>query len=546
MPNLMTPEAAKFILTEHDSYYEDKKKLLFAWKSAYMTDFWKQQDRWDESLTIETADGYAFIESYVASLFSKNPAVVVETDLRGEGNPEKAQAVVNDWLRLVRSELKKVATHSLIYGLSCIKLIACDEVDIFKRIQPVVLDPWEVIVDYTATKWEEQRYVGHAYWMPMTEVKKKWPRKQFEAVNREFFFEEIDEGELPSKEPLDQELFQYVRVIEFYSLEDKKVFWYSPQYVNQDKFFDEAPLYLDSIGKPVIPIVPFYFVQAVDKPLEGYSTLKRVYDQLVEINTIRTFQANAVRKASRQWFVRKDALGPEELALIEKGVDGQHIPVADDAWDKGEFHKPVEHTETPKETYEYYENVRFDLDKGSITAPFTRGEATDATATEVTALAAYTSTEIGNLARERDASIEFLAYTYLTILSFFLEEEKNNELVVLNGKSVVIKPKDVRALFRIHALDNAATPLSELAEKQEFMSIIEVLAGLGVPQEVILEELVRKFDLSESFKPENIKEQMQQEVQETETQPRAVATTEPLPTNSPEGVQTVLPNGETI
>ena len=153
--------------------------------------------------------------------------------------------------------------------------------------------------------------------------------------------------------------------------------------------------------------MPFYYNNIPDRPLDGYSSLKRIYDQLFEMNIIRSFQANAVRKASRQWLVKKGELSSEEMAKVTSGVDGLFIEV-DSEEPLDSIIRPVPQQQTPIEVAKYYQDVAMDKDKGSVIAPFTRGEVTKATATEIAALAAYTSSEIGRMARERDACIEHL------------------------------------------------------------------------------------------------------------------------------------------
>jgi hypothetical protein len=141
-----------------------------------------------------------------------------------------------------------------------------------------------------------------------------------------------------------------------------------------------------------------------------------------------------------------------------------------------------------------------DLQRGSVMAPFTRGEATKATATEVTALAAYTSTEVGRLARERDNAIEKMAELYISMMRVFLGED--SDIVLLNGKPEVISANDLQGNFGYYAQDSGSTPISEAIQKQEFMQTVPLLQQLGVPPQQILKELIRVYDLPESLLPE--------------------------------------------
>jgi len=148
-------------------------------------------------------------------------------------------------------------------------------------------------------------------------------------------------------------------------------------------------------------------------------------------------------------------------------------------------------------------------------APFTRGESSRVTATEAVALASYTASEIGRMARERDAMIEQLADVYLNILATFLEEEPTN-LVQIDGKIVSISPEDLRGDFQVFASDQASTPLSDVAAKNQLLMNIPTLVNLGVPALTVLKEVVRVLNLPEEFvlqADQNIKAQQEAQAQ---------------------------------
>ena len=68
------PKTIKTILEAHDKYWEEHKRELYQYKSAYDTDFWdKERLGSDTQILVQTSDGYGYIESYIASLFSRNP-----------------------------------------------------------------------------------------------------------------------------------------------------------------------------------------------------------------------------------------------------------------------------------------------------------------------------------------------------------------------------------------------------------------------------------------------------------------------------------------
>ena len=226
--------------------------------------------------------------------------------------------------------------------------------------------------------------------------------------------------------------------------------------------------------------------------------MKRIYDQLYEMNVIRSFQANAVRKASRQWLVKKGEIDAESMGQITSGIDGLFVEV-DTEEPLDSLIRPVPLQQLSLEVTRYFQEVSKDKDKGSVTAPFMRGEATRATATEIAALAAYSSSEVGRLARERDGVIEYLAKTYLSVLSVFLAEEDEAQLVVLDGEAQVVGVDDIIGDFQVWASDTASTPMSEAVHQQRLLANVPVLQALGVPPQLILREMVRSLKLPEDF-----------------------------------------------
>jgi len=221
-----------------------------------------------------------------------------------------------------------------------------------------------------------------------------------------------------------------------------------------------------------------------------------VYDQFYEKNILRTYWANSVRRDSRQYLYKEGALDEEALAKITAGIDGAMIPVDEPVLDGVIRAVGVEPLSGNFDRYLNY--IEQDINRGSILAPFSRGEATRATATEVTALAQYSASEIGKLARERDNAIERLALVYLRTISL-LTEDNEQAVIEVNQLPKVITVQDLDAKFRIVALDQSSTPLSEALKRSNLVQLLPVLTQLGVSPEKIKEEVVRLYDLPESF-----------------------------------------------
>ncbi len=534
----MTPKILKMTCDVHDKYWKDKRRHLYNYKQAYETEFWDDGDQnglGDFGITIQTSDAYGYIESYIASLFSRNPGVVFKDGLRQRGNKVMAEHLANDFLIRQRSVIEDASRMALIYPMAFAKLMPRESEDIYRRVEMFALPPWEVIVDRQARRWADCRYVGHKYFLPIPEAKNLFGNKQFEAVRKtEYFDREYLNEEDPS---VDTEMFQFIEIVEMYDLINDMMCFWSPNWKGGESFLMSSPIPFENVSKEaVVPIVPLYFNRIPDNPLDGYSAMKRIYDQIYETNLIRTFQANAVRKASRQYLVRKGALDEEQMAQIASGIDGLFIEVDDENINNAVV--PVPQNQTPPELEMYYRQVQNDKDKGNILAPFTRGEATRSTATEIAALASYSSNEIGRLARERDMMIEQLATTYINILRLYLEQSNDKDVIYVDGKPEVVTPQDLAENWVCYAQDQAMTPISESVRKREYIQSIPILAQLGVPQQTLLKELVRALGLPESFY-----EEAQSQMEAQASQAAAAEAAQGVPPDASSLAQQAVPMG---
>lgn len=502
--NKFDVETIRRIYFEHERYWEQMQTELERLKAVYEIKFWDKDKHGmdgESMVLVEVSTGYEFVEQYQASLFAKNPAVVIEHGLRKKGDPNKSQGISNNFLLTIRSILENTSRIGLIYPNAFIKLIPIDSPDVYEKISTVALPPWEVIVDRDAPRWDRQHYTGHVYWLTELEAQAKFGNKQYDLQCKEEFFRKGEKGRNQETE----EIFQYIKVVELYDFVNNKLYWWSPNYSNGDKLLDKADFipFTDYASKPLAPFAPLYYNRIPDMPMVGYSALSRVYDQILEQNVIRTFQANAVRKASRQWLVQKGKLDEEDMAKLTSGTDGAFVEVELDHKETlGGIITPVPHVNTPTEVQTYYNEVTKDKDKGSILAPFTRGEATKASATEASALIFYNSSEIGRLARERDAAIEYLVYLYLNMLAMYVEdarEEGESTRVLLDGEHVSVLPEDLRGDFNIFTADTSSTPMSDLVKKQEFLANIPIMTQLGIQPEKIRREFIRLMGLPEDF-----------------------------------------------
>ena len=519
---MITPEMARRIYDNHEMYWRDRRPEMRRLRNAYLMRYWQRNVSYDANLLIETSRAYELIESFVASLFVRNPSVVVKPDIRGNGDPELTQEVVNTWLIDARREIEDAMRQALIYPWAAIKLCPNDTKDVLRRVELTAVGPWDILVDESAGSWQTQRFVGHRYYVPIEEAKKRYGDRDYAVRTFKRYIDyQDDDDDAPAlrrdEDPIARTIDDYVLVVEFYDLVDERMVVWSPDFDEGDTFlydgieldvgvegidaekFDGIPFRTVS-DRPVVPIVPLYMSREPDEPLRGYSALRRVYDQVVEVNTIRTFQANGIRRAARQWIVEKGLLDEEAMSKIAQGQDGEFIEVeVSPGQDLRTAIAPMPHSPVPAELQVYEQQVDDDFARGSIMAPFTRGEATKATATEITALAAYSASEIGRMARERDAAISHVAQCYAVMLATLLGDD--DEMVRLNDKVQVLSSDDLTGDFGYFAEDSGATPMTEAVRKQELMNLIPVLQALGTPNDVILKNLVRVYGLSEDFLP---------------------------------------------
>lgn len=612
---MIKPNEVRAIYEDHCAYWRDRRPEMRRLRNLYMMKYWKKDTDLNDnvSITVESSRGFETIEGYVASLFTRDPAVTVGPDLRGRGDAQVTQAVSNDFLRRARTAIEHATRIGLVFDCAFLKMHPTPGPDPLQRVEVEAVSPWDVIVDAAAPSWQAQRWVAHRYLIPLDEAKARYGNKKYTPRAFHRFLDEFDgdgmdvllstvsanEGRGGPRDVTPRgpngigaaaggsTVEQFVEVVEFYDLtpgSDALVVW-SPDYANGDRFLyrgvkvqvgsslDVSPdattgagqseeeieeqsevysgiPYRTASGRPMTPIIPMIFTADISAPLRGYSALRRVADYVQEINIIRSYQANSVRKTARQWLIEKGLLDADAAAKIGMGIDGEIIEVElSNGQSLAGSVMPVPHTPMPPELQSYIMAVEGDLARGSILAPFTRGEATRATATEVTALASYSSSEIGRLARTRDEAIAELARVYSVMLSLILGDA--TEPLLVNGKTTLLTADDLTADFKFFATDTGATPLADAAKRRNLVELTGILTQLGVDPQAIRAEIIRLYDLPTSFLGQ---EQEAPVASETGTVPPGAtpAPTVTAPQNaaealasgpSPSGIGPLLPTG---
>ncbi len=536
---MLEPSDIRDICEQHDLYWDQRRDQLRELRRLYMTRFWESETypTLDGILRTEVPKAYAVVESYLGSLYAKNPAVRVEPDLRDRGNPEVAQATANQYLLTIREQLEDATRLALIYPCAFMKLAPVESVDPLKRVSCAALPPWEVIVDATACSWDQQRHVGHVYLMPVAEASERYGKESTEFRTRAYskWIEatgiagkdtmmgiDSNAGAVPDSD-------RWVRIVELYDLQEDRLLVWSPDYGDGDAYLFEGVRvqvgaldpdaeadaetpegeivhettgipYKSASGRPVVPILPLYFSRDPDTPLRGYSLIHRSLDQFREMNVMRTYQAQGVRRMARQWMVRAGFLSEDSAAKIAQGLDGEFVEVdlAPGADLAGNI-LPVPQAPIPGDIAAYATTVDMDIRDAGLLAPFTRGEVTKSTATEQNLLAAYTSSELGRMARIRDAVITGLAQTYNVMLSVVLGDDAEPLALPNPVGPTILSADDLTGDFGYWAVDAGTTPMSDLAKQQSLERLAPILVQLGADPALILEEMVRVFQLPENL-----------------------------------------------
>jgi len=482
---------------------------------------------------VELSDGYALVESYMASLFLKGPAVAVTQGPDEEGDAHTVEAVANRFLWNQQPTIEQLLRQSIIYPFSVLKLGINPKTNgkepkwkpVLDQVDMRVVYPWDVIVDMSATRWDLQRYMGVRLYVPMLEAMERWGNKRWKPAAKNDYLEEVgttSQGSIPilagggkggrdrkeeadryiSSDSKESKSLSWVEVWEVYDMQGGEVVWWSPNLPANDGIVDRVEIpfkYAD--GSPLAPLVPLYIGVNPQYALQGQSTLGRSYDLIWEKTTLRTVEAAAFRRDARIFGSRKGTLSEEAKARLAENKDMSVIEI--DILPEQSVQDALYALPTPtlSPDFERYESkIQQDLDRGNILAPFTRGQATNSTATEIAALTQYTDSEIGRMARCRDRTMELCAETYIRMLHSILEAHPDAKTVItIDGETAVLTAETIEGDFRYAASDQSSTPLSASIRRQRFIEVLPMVRTLATStapiDKVLLEHLVREFDL---------------------------------------------------
>ena len=497
------------IIGAHETYWDSRSAEMRAFSNVYKAQMFgdKTGRMTAEFVTIETSDAYGVVESTVSSLFPKAPSVVVGADVSDKGSPEVAQSAINQFLFDKAIQVETALRYALIFPCSFFKVGLQERDSALDSINMKAVKPWDILLDMDAEQWDDQRFVGHRYYLPFSQAKQQFGSKQGWNAGIKTDFLEAGKKRRSTESSAPEEVseaLQYIEVWEIYDLLEDEMCFYSPNLSTSEGIIEKHKiLFRKGDGSPLAPIVPMYLAHDVHTPLRGMSTVGRQYDAFFEINNLRTVWANGVRRDVRMYLARKGILDEESKAILAENRDMSvvELDIPPDQSPNTAL-SPMGKIPYSSDHSIYKAEIRSDLDRGSLMAPFTRGQATMATATEISAMAEYTASEIGKQAKGRDEAIRMVAEVYLSLLTHLLETQPKGakkEVVLLNKKPIVLTPEHFSAKFKIVAADGSSTPISGLIQKQQLTELAPMLMQLGVPQQAILEEIVNAYNLPEKF-----------------------------------------------
>ena len=126
MPNYkLLPQTVAAITSRSKEYWDKQRPELFRLKQCYETRMWDDRMGYDDrnftsmaGINVEVPVGYETVETLMASLFTRQPGVVIRPGIQGSGSPEKAEALINNWTMRNRRVIEDAARLALIYPMS--------------------------------------------------------------------------------------------------------------------------------------------------------------------------------------------------------------------------------------------------------------------------------------------------------------------------------------------------------------------------------------------------------------------------------------------
>jgi len=491
------------IISDHNTRWDNMRSDMSRYERSYRARMW---DRMDGDVIVETPDGHSLIEGYIASLFPKRPAVELVDDPQDRGDPDLVRRIANHFLAPTSPVLKRAMRYAFTFPCAFLKLGFREAEIVIDQVDVRAVHPWDVVVDLDADTWDRQRWMGHRYWLPVVEARKRWPGRQWSGARRTPY---LDGGASRRAETdtSGSDLIDEVLIYEMYFPKQDKLIFYSEYVSKKSGIVRQGKIpYRRGDGRPLVPIVELYFKEDLRQPLRGQSTMALMYDQLWEKNNLRTERARDVRRNARQIAIRAGSMSDEDKAVFNMNEDGAILELDLPPEINAQSAMAVVPQQAVSRDYDLYEaRIDADLSTGDVRSPITRGQSTGASATEIAALTQYLATEVGQMAVIRDAMFSKCAEVYIAIIKWRFETEKHPEdlktPLLIDKTPKVISTGALEGFFQFIAVDQGSTPVGKAIERAQLERLAPMLVQLGADPTALLREIALKFDLPESIIP---------------------------------------------
>lgn len=554
------------------------KRFNALWRTDYWSDRGMPSDRYtdmttgkDQQIRVEVNRIHGFLGSYLGSLFPSKMTVHYHAQ-DDRGDDKKADQVGNRWLH--RRDMEILVTdwmrQALMYDGSCLKIrVDRTSPKLRNRVVADVVPWWESIIDRDVRDAAKQRFIGHAYYIPRAEAVRRFKDPDIVGTDWTDPLASSDSTGLGLnvKDDRDPARQNFVLVVEWYNYSDDYVVGETDPMthrplLNPTPMRDPATgqiirvrgryeVYLpgepmgwetprevrplpsvDCDGEVQWAMYPLVYNAEVGFPLRGLSTVERVYDQFREIILSRSMKANSVKRDARQILLPKGWLDTQAKDLFSRGVDGailEYEQPEGDARNIMQMMGKLDLGNLPSDHSSYDATIENDLVQGGRD-PITRGQTSPyISATQTNLANTYASTDIGMMAKHRDAILErVMRHVLVAHVDAMREENADSTLIVkIRGERVEVTANDLDGDFDVDIETGPASGAEEDARRQRLLAVMpalaQILAGVnkGDPAAVILlDEMVELYDLPEQLRSKSLLEMLA----------RAQATTEVKPT----------------
>ena len=135
------------ILSTHEDYWMQRESQMNNLTSMMKQQLFRNNTKPimgavnSDQIIIEPPTAHSVIEGYMSNIYPKAPAIICGPDLKGKGNAEVVQGVVNRFLYDQSEVIERSMSHALIYPFSFWKLALLPDGSVDSIIDQVDMRP---------------------------------------------------------------------------------------------------------------------------------------------------------------------------------------------------------------------------------------------------------------------------------------------------------------------------------------------------------------------------------------------------------------------